>query len=107
MLEIQRVVYHWEGSINKILVDDKGLLVLCALGLPPMPHSDDPVRAVGTALDLVDNLKVREKKGEKKRKRKKNPFAYYLSFFVFFGCFFYYYYCQTVPGGRCACVGGH
>ncbi len=75
MLEIQRVVYHWEGSINKILFDDKvsyislevykapltrlqGLLVLCALGLPPLPHADDPVRAIGTAIDLVENIKV-------------------------------------------------
>eukprot|EP00051_Salpingoeca_urceolata_P007099 m.94209 g.94209 ORF g.94209 m.94209 type:complete len:1161 (+) comp15115_c3_seq1:1094-4576(+) len=56
MLEIQRTVYHWEGSINKLLVDDKGLLVLCALGLPPMPHSDDATRAVSAALDLCTNL---------------------------------------------------
>lgn len=56
MLEIQRSIYNWEGSINKLLVDDKGLLVLCAMGLPPMPHSDDPVRAVYAALDLVENL---------------------------------------------------
>ncbi len=57
MLEIQRSVYRWEGSINKLLVDDKGLLVLCAMGLPPMPHADDPVRAVGAALHLVEYLK--------------------------------------------------
>jgi class 3 adenylate cyclase len=57
MLEIQRTVYHWEGSINKMFVDDKGLLVLCALGLPPMHHSDDPDRAVSAALALVDNIR--------------------------------------------------
>ncbi len=58
MLEIQRTVYLEEGSINKLLVDDKGLLVLCAWGLPPMHHTDDAVRAVAAALYLVDNLKV-------------------------------------------------
>ena len=56
MLEIQRSIYRWEGSINKLLVDDKGLLVLCAMGLPPMPHADDPVRAIHAALDLVENI---------------------------------------------------
>ena len=29
MREIQRVMYHWEGSINKILVDDKGRVYEC------------------------------------------------------------------------------
>lgn len=56
MLEIQRSVYRWEGSINKLLVDDKGLLVLCAMGLPPMPHADDPVRAIHAAFDLVEHI---------------------------------------------------
>ena len=56
MLEIQRTVYSQEGSINKLLVDDKGLLVLCAWGLPPVPHYNDAVRAVVAAMNLVDNL---------------------------------------------------
>ena len=33
MLLIQQTVYSWEGSINKFIVDDKGLLVLCVFGL--------------------------------------------------------------------------
>lgn len=36
-----------------------GLLVLLALGLPPMHHSDDCTRAVSVALSIVENLKVR------------------------------------------------
>ncbi|EGD79547.1 hypothetical protein PTSG_10115 [Salpingoeca rosetta] len=62
MLEIQRNVYTWEGSINKLMVDDKGLLVLCAMGLPPMPHFDDPVRAVEAAVDLRDNIALLSEK---------------------------------------------
>eukprot|EP00055_Hartaetosiga_balthica_P015029 m.86392 g.86392 ORF g.86392 m.86392 type:complete len:1302 (-) comp8758_c0_seq1:118-4023(-) len=58
MLEIQRNIYNWEGSINKLMVDDKGLLVLSATGLPPVPHFDDPYRAVSAALDLVKNLEL-------------------------------------------------
>jgi hypothetical protein len=38
MLEVQRHVYAQEGSINKMLVDDKGLLAIAVLGLPPLPH---------------------------------------------------------------------
>ena len=35
--------------MNKILVDDKGLLCLAAFGLPPLKHSDDPHRALMAA----------------------------------------------------------
>lgn len=56
MLKIQESVYGCEGSINKILVDDKGLLCVCALGLPPMYHGDDPVRAVRCAGNLLKNF---------------------------------------------------
>eukprot|EP00042_Codosiga_hollandica_P058529 m.884049 g.884049 ORF g.884049 m.884049 type:complete len:1470 (-) comp59887_c0_seq2:3899-8308(-) len=58
MREIQRTLYDEEGSLNKIMVDDKGLTALCALGLPPMHHSDDPIRAVAAALAIVENLKL-------------------------------------------------
>ncbi|KAL8452314.1 hypothetical protein Emag_002433 [Eimeria magna] len=33
-----------EGSVNKFLVDDKGVLLLVMFGLPPVYHLDDPVR---------------------------------------------------------------
>jgi hypothetical protein len=32
MLTIQHAIYAWEGSINKFLVDDKGMLILCVFG---------------------------------------------------------------------------
>jgi hypothetical protein len=58
MREIQRSLYEEEGSLNKIMVDDKGLTALCALGLPPLHHSDDATRAVRAALAVVENLRV-------------------------------------------------
>lgn len=33
MLSVQHTIYYWEGSINKFLVDDKGLLILCVFGM--------------------------------------------------------------------------
>ncbi|EDQ88063.1 uncharacterized protein MONBRDRAFT_32966 [Monosiga brevicollis MX1] len=58
MTELQRVIFNYEGVINKLLVDDKGLLALCVFGLPPfVHHGDDPVRAVCAALDLAAGIR--------------------------------------------------
>eukprot|EP00049_Salpingoeca_infusionum_P025916 m.22608 g.22608 ORF g.22608 m.22608 type:complete len:1508 (+) comp8402_c0_seq1:777-5300(+) len=54
MLHVQQAIYTWEGSINKFIIDDKGLLVLCVFGLPPMKHPDDGKRATAAARLLVD-----------------------------------------------------
>ena len=59
---IQRSVYRYEGSINKINVDDKGITLVAALGLPPFAHEDDPARGVQAALIIrkeMAKLKVR------------------------------------------------
>ena len=53
---IQRSVYHYEGSINKINVDDKGITIVAALGLPPFSHEDDPARGVKAALMIRKEL---------------------------------------------------
>ena len=53
---IQRSVYHYEGSINKINVDDKGITIVAALGLPPFSHEDDPARGVQAALMIRRTL---------------------------------------------------
>ena len=79
MTELQRVIFNYEGTINKLLVDDKGgvcvpcrlmnmpvlmhlvlvgLLGLCVFGLAPFIHQgDDPVRAVCAALDLAAGIR--------------------------------------------------
>jgi len=53
---IQRSIYRYEGSINKINVDDKGITIVAALGLPPFSHEDDPSRAVQAALMIRREL---------------------------------------------------
>ncbi len=63
---IQRSVYRYEGSINKINVDDKGITIVAALGFPPFSHEDDPARAVQAALMIrkeLTNLNVRSSIG--------------------------------------------
>lgn len=54
--QIQRSVYRYEGSINKISVDDKGITIVAALGLPPFSHEDDPARGVQAALMIRKEL---------------------------------------------------
>jgi class 3 adenylate cyclase/tetratricopeptide (TPR) repeat protein len=53
---LQEAVYRFEGSVNKLSVDDKGITLIAALGLPPLSHEDDPVRGVRAAMELVDRL---------------------------------------------------
>jgi len=52
MLALQRALYRYEGSINKLSVDEKGASLVAALGLPPLAHEDDAVRGVQAALAM-------------------------------------------------------
>jgi class 3 adenylate cyclase/tetratricopeptide (TPR) repeat protein len=56
---IQKSVYRYEGSINKINVDDKGITVIAVLGLPPFSHENDPARGVQAALTIRKALQGR------------------------------------------------
>lgn len=49
---LQSVIYRYEGSMNKIVVDDKGVSLLAGFGLPPFSHEDDPLRGVLAAQDI-------------------------------------------------------
>ncbi|KAK7249313.1 guanyl-nucleotide exchange factor [Aureococcus anophagefferens] len=53
---LQRAVGVGEGDVNKILVDDKGMLCLAVFGLPPLVHVDDATRATAAALLVVGEL---------------------------------------------------
>lgn len=53
MRDAQKMIYHYEGSVNKLAVGDKGNVLLVLFGAPPFFHEDDEVRAVACALALV------------------------------------------------------
>lgn len=53
---LQEVVYRFEGSINKFSVDEKGVALIAAMGLPPLSHEDDALRGVQTALAMQEAL---------------------------------------------------
>lgn len=48
----QTLLYRFEGSLNKVTVDDKGTVLLLLFGAPPFSHEDDPTRAMAFALEL-------------------------------------------------------
>ncbi|MEQ9642567.1 MAG: adenylate/guanylate cyclase domain-containing protein [Alphaproteobacteria bacterium] len=56
MQALQAALYRFEGSINKVSVDDKGASLIAVLGLPPLAHEDDPERAVRAALAMREGL---------------------------------------------------
>ena len=52
MQALQTALYRYEGSINKLNVDDKGITLVAALGLSPLAHEDDPVRGLQAAVEM-------------------------------------------------------
>ncbi len=49
---VQAIVHRYEGSINKLTVDDKGTVLLILFGEPPLSHEDDPLRALICAQEI-------------------------------------------------------
>ena len=56
MEALQGALYRYAGSINKLNVDDKGITLVAALGLPPLSHRNDAARAVQAALEMQQAL---------------------------------------------------
>ncbi|HEX2159639.1 MAG TPA: AAA family ATPase, partial [Actinomycetes bacterium] len=56
MRALQGALYRYEGSINKLSLDEKGTTLVAALGLPPLTHEDDPARGVQAALAMRETL---------------------------------------------------
>ncbi len=52
MVAIQKALYRYEGSVNKLSVDEKGVTLLAAFGLPPLAHEDDAARGALAALAI-------------------------------------------------------
>ncbi len=57
MHNLQTTLYQFEGSVNKLSVDDKGVTLIGVMGLPPLAHEDDPQRGLLAALELHATLK--------------------------------------------------
>ncbi len=58
---MQEVVYDYGGSIKEFTVDDKGLVLMCAMGVPPAMGDNQPEKACLAALKIVDALHEKAK----------------------------------------------
>ena len=56
LVQCQHALYRQGGAFSGLSLADKGATVLASFGLPPLSHEDDPVRAVQTAMDIVERL---------------------------------------------------
>lgn len=56
MCALQAALYRYEGNVNQLFVDDKGLNLAATFGLLPLSHQDDAVRAVQASLDMRARL---------------------------------------------------
>jgi len=54
---IQSVLFQYEGTLQKVIMDDKGLVAIAAFGLPPISHEDDTVRGVQAAQAIQSRLR--------------------------------------------------
>lgn len=57
MKGVQKCCNAHEGTLNKFLVDDKGMLFLLCFGLPPLVHKDDAIRAILCCMDIRKVMK--------------------------------------------------
>ncbi len=55
---VQSLLYHHEGSLNKLSVDEKGTTLVAAFGLPPMAHHDDARRALRASIAILEGLRA-------------------------------------------------
>lgn len=60
MRALQHDLYRYEGSVNKLNVDDKGVTLIAVMGLPPFAHEDDAERGVQAALAMRRTLIKRD-----------------------------------------------
>jgi class 3 adenylate cyclase len=51
------VLDQYRGDLNKVMMDDKGMLVVCVFGLPPS-KSDDALRALLAAIEIKAALEM-------------------------------------------------
>ena len=54
--EVQKQVYRMQGSVNKLLMDDKGSTLICLWGLLPFAHDDDAARAMLAGFNMIKAL---------------------------------------------------
>ncbi len=63
MRALQTILYDYEGSVDKIRMDNTGTSLVAALGLPPVAHDNDAILGVQAALAMQTELEELEIRG--------------------------------------------
>ena len=53
---VQHALYRCEGSLRQFHVDDKGAVILCFFGLPPLAHENDAFLGVNAGIEIRDKF---------------------------------------------------
>lgn len=56
---LQKILSQYEGSLQHLMMGDKGIVALAAFGLPPISHEDDALRGILAAQSLQSELQNR------------------------------------------------
>ena len=51
---VQKSLYRFEGSLNKVGVEDKGLVIMALFGAPPLAHENDAERGLKAAMEIQE-----------------------------------------------------
>ena len=53
---VQKQIYRLQGSVNKLVMDDKGSTFICLWGVCPLSHEDDASRAILTGFNIIKSV---------------------------------------------------
>lgn len=53
---VQKCVYMYEGSVNKLLMNENHTAIIVVFGLPPLVHQDDAGRAILMSLLFIEEF---------------------------------------------------
>lgn len=53
---VQKCVYMYEGSVNKLLMNEHHTTIIVVFGLTPLGHQDDAVRAIMMSLLFIEEF---------------------------------------------------
>ncbi|HEX8825768.1 MAG TPA: adenylate/guanylate cyclase domain-containing protein, partial [Archangium sp.] len=57
-LAVQEALAAFEGHLNQVVTEDKGIVFACTFGLPPLTHENDAERALKGALAIGEALRA-------------------------------------------------
>lgn len=53
---VQKALQRCDGSLRQFHVDDKGAVILCFFGLPPLAHENDSKLGISAGIEIRDNF---------------------------------------------------